>query len=175
LKDVFEKRLNPPTVLPESFDASQHKMNRLLAGFIPESTVDSTPEKFFSSEWNEKDMEWLKAHIRDALNSASGEDAILYDEIMNIPNDDLLLLCNECIRQRDGPIICCLLKLLTLLIHKRISDWASARGLIPDYQNGFREGYRTNHNPFILRCVKEWARAKRLTIFVAAVDASNAW
>jgi hypothetical protein len=69
----------------------------------------------------------------------------------------------------------CILKVLTLLIHKRITDWATARGLIPDYQNGFREGYRTNNNPFILRCVKEWARANGLTLFVAAVDATNAF
>jgi hypothetical protein len=69
----------------------------------------------------------------------------------------------------------CVLKVITLLIHKRITDWADARGLIPDYQNGFREGYRTNNNPFILRCVKEWACAKGLTIYVAAIDATNAF
>jgi hypothetical protein len=49
----------------------------------------------------------------------------------------------------------CILKALTLLIHRRITEWANARGLIPNYQNGFREGYRTNNNPFILRCIKE--------------------
>jgi hypothetical protein len=65
LKDVFEKRLNPPVVLPESFDSSQHKMNRMLAESIPESTVDSTSERFFSAEWTEEDMEWLKDHIRN--------------------------------------------------------------------------------------------------------------
>jgi hypothetical protein len=122
---------------------------------------------------------------------------------MDIPNSDLVFLCDEYTRKRDGPSIwfktviigflkkgkngadldsyriialeCCLLKVLTLLIHKRITDWANARGLIPDYQNGFREGYRTNNNPFILRCVKEWARARGLAIFVAAVDATNAF
>jgi hypothetical protein len=33
LHDVFEKRLNIPETLPESFDAPQHKINRRLAGF----------------------------------------------------------------------------------------------------------------------------------------------
>jgi hypothetical protein len=89
----------------------------------------------------------------------------------------------QCTRKRDGPSIwfkliiigflkkgknntnpdsyriialeSCLLKVLTLLIHKHITDWANAYGIIPDYQNGFREGYRTNNNPFILRCIKE--------------------
>lgn len=67
----------------------------------------------------------------------------------------------------------CILKLLTLLIHQRIAERASVRGLIPDHQSGFREKYRTHNNPFILRCVKEWARAKELTVYVAAVDATS--
>ncbi|KAJ6582158.1 hypothetical protein B0H19DRAFT_870440, partial [Mycena capillaripes] len=88
------------------------------------------------------------------LHSASGEDAILYAEIFGIPNDVLAYLCNDCVRRQDGLSVCSreLLKVLTLLIHKRITDWAVSRGLIPDYQNGFRVGYRTNKNPFILRC-----------------------
>ncbi|KAJ6461555.1 hypothetical protein C8R47DRAFT_993465, partial [Mycena vitilis] len=172
LKEVFEKRLNPPTTLPQSFDAHRHRTNRMLANSIPASTVDPTAEEFFSAQFTEQDMEWLKDHIRSTLDSASGEDAVLYADIMGIPNEDLLFLCNECTRKGDGP---CLLKVLTLLIHKRITDWANAYGLIPDYQNGFREGYRTNNNPFILRCVKEWARARGLTVYVAAVDATNAF
>lgn len=69
----------------------------------------------------------------------------------------------------------CLLKILALLIHKCVTDWANAYGLIPDYQNGFREGYHTNNNPFILCCVKEWARARGITVYVAAVDATDAF
>jgi hypothetical protein len=84
----------------------------------------------------------------------------------------------QCTRKRDGPSIwfksiiigflkkgkndtnpdyriialeSCLLKVLTLLIHKHITDWANAYGIIPDYQNG----YHTNNNPFILRYIKE--------------------
>ncbi|KAJ7737793.1 hypothetical protein DFH07DRAFT_752880, partial [Mycena maculata] len=176
LRNVFEKRLNPPEHLPESFDATEHKFNRLLAILIPETTIDSSNEGFFSAEWTEEDTAEVKDHIRKhGLASATGEDAILYGEILEIPNDALAYLCNDCIRRRDGPSICCVLKLLTLLIHKRITKWAIARGLIPDYQNGFREGYRTNNNPFILRCVKEWARANGFTVYVAAVDATNAF
>jgi ribonuclease HI/exonuclease III len=204
LKEVFEARLNPPKIMPESFDTVQHKMNNLLANAIPDATEDSSPEGFFSSKWTEDDSAWLKDHIwKHSLVSASGEDAVLYAEIMDIPNDVLILLCNECIKTRDGPSVwfrtaiigllkkgklasmpdsyriialeSCILKALTLLIHKRITDWANSRGHIPDYQNGFREGYRTNNNPFILRCVKEWARAHGFSIYVAAVDATNAF
>ncbi|KAJ7737998.1 hypothetical protein B0H16DRAFT_1221905, partial [Mycena metata] len=64
LKDVFERRLNPPSTLPSSFDASQHRINRLLATAIPETTTDNTEEQFFSAKWTEPDMEWLKDHVR---------------------------------------------------------------------------------------------------------------
>jgi hypothetical protein len=82
-----------------------HKINRLLAAAVPDTTTDPTPEKFFSAEWTTANMEWLKDHIRKGLGSASGEDTILYTEIMEIPNDDLLFLCNACTRNQDGPTI----------------------------------------------------------------------
>ncbi|KAJ6496160.1 hypothetical protein C8R45DRAFT_823367, partial [Mycena sanguinolenta] len=79
LRIVFEKRLNPPEVLPDSFDATQHKLNRLLASFIPENTTDTSNEEFFSREFTEDDMAYVKDHIRKrGLHSASGEDSIVY-------------------------------------------------------------------------------------------------
>jgi hypothetical protein len=56
---------------------------------------------------------------------------------------------------------------LQMLIHRRITQWAAARGLIPDWQNGFREKYRTNNNPFVLRLrlqpfvFRVWIRAQQ--------------
>jgi hypothetical protein len=106
LRSVFEKRLNSPTTLPESFDAPQHKMNRILAGMIPENTSDSSEERFFSAEWTEDSIAHVKEQIRkNGLHSASGDDAILYGEILEIPNDVLAYLCNECVRRRDGPSV----------------------------------------------------------------------
>ncbi|KAJ7704821.1 hypothetical protein B0H17DRAFT_889187, partial [Mycena rosella] len=68
------------------------------------------------------------------------------------------------------------LKALTMLIHWRmIYDWAGARGLIPDWQNGFRPGYRTNNNPLILQCLRDWAKAHGHDLYIAAVDTSNAF
>ncbi|KAJ7473414.1 hypothetical protein FB451DRAFT_1249205 [Mycena latifolia] len=75
LKDVFEKRLNSPEVLPEQFDSAQHKINKILASLLPEKTVDETPEGFFTHKWTEDDMGRLKDHLRKhSLDSSAGDD-----------------------------------------------------------------------------------------------------
>jgi hypothetical protein len=86
------------------------------------------------------------------------------------------------LKPRDNPnsyrliaLESCFLKGLTILVHWRIFDWEDTRGLIPPYQNGFRPGYRTNNNRFILRCLNVWARAQGHTIHVACVDFTNAF
>lgn len=146
----------------------------------------------------------LKDHLRKhSVDSSTGEDETSYADLLEIPIDDLSALYNECTARGDAPSIwfmtaligilkrlkphddpdsyrlialeSCFLKGLTILIHWRIFDWAEARGLIPPYQNGFRPGYRTNNNPFILRCLKEWARANGFTLYVACVDFTNAF
>ena len=68
-----------------------------------------------------------------------------------------------------------LLKMLTLLIDRRIREWADAMDLIPDTQNGFREGARTNNNAFVLRAAIEKARSEGKTLYVAFVDLTNAF
>jgi hypothetical protein len=42
LRDVFEKRLNPPAVMPTAFDDIRHKVNQILAAMIPDTTQDTT-------------------------------------------------------------------------------------------------------------------------------------
>jgi hypothetical protein len=81
-------------------------MNNLLAEMIPDSTENTVPEGFLSAPWTEANIPSIKDHIRiHSLDSGSGEDAILYAEILEIPNDDLLFLCNECVRKQEGPSI----------------------------------------------------------------------
>ncbi|KAF8192395.1 hypothetical protein K438DRAFT_1970195 [Mycena galopus ATCC 62051] len=75
LKDISERRLNVPETLPQSFGASQHAINRILASSIPATTTDTTREQLFSREWTEADIESLKEHIREGMGTATGEDA----------------------------------------------------------------------------------------------------
>jgi tRNA A37 threonylcarbamoyladenosine synthetase subunit TsaC/SUA5/YrdC len=48
LREVFEKRWNPPAVMPTAFDEIRHKINQTLALIIPETTQDTSPEHFFA-------------------------------------------------------------------------------------------------------------------------------
>lgn len=106
LREVFEERLNPALVLPAAFDDIQHKINQTLGSMIPENTDDPTPERFFSEEWTEDDAAWVKNHLLDhSLDSASGEDATTYGDIMEIPNEEIIKLCNEYIRRGSSPSI----------------------------------------------------------------------
>ena len=48
---------------------------------------------------------------------------------------------------------CCMLKMLTLIIGRRIREDATDIGAIPTTQNGFQDGLRTNDNVFVLLCL----------------------
>ncbi|KAF8205685.1 hypothetical protein K438DRAFT_1446689, partial [Mycena galopus ATCC 62051] len=160
--------LNPSAILPPQFDSAQHKINKVLATLLPEKTEDTTPEAFFTRPWTEDDIGRLKDHIRKhSLESATGDDKALYMDLLQIPNEDLAYLGNQ-YSYRLIALESCFLKGDIVFSYL----W-SPLGLIPPWQNGFRAGYRTNNNPFILRCTKEWARAHGHTLYVAAVDVSN--
>ncbi|KAK0183918.1 hypothetical protein F5146DRAFT_939180, partial [Armillaria mellea] len=174
LKGVFEQRINPPECLPPEFDEIQHRLNSMRTALIPDRTEDHSAGKYFSLPWNGEEVAELKEHIRtrSLMDSASSDDGVLYSQIMDIENDDLADLFNH---YRLLGIESCFFRFFLLGIHMRTTKWAEENNLIPDYQNGFRSGYRTNNNPLILRCAIESARAQRRPLYVAVVDATNAF
>lgn len=96
LQPVFERRLNPPEILPETFDPVQHRLNTILASMIPDETEDTTPELLFSRPWTADDAAEVKSHLQQqSLSNATGDDNLLYTEIMPIPNEDIAHLANE--------------------------------------------------------------------------------
>ncbi|PBK81728.1 hypothetical protein ARMGADRAFT_857919, partial [Armillaria gallica] len=170
--------LNPPDSLPPEFDAIQHKLNSMRAALIPDRTEDLSTGKYFSSPWKGEEVAELKEHIRkrSLMDSASSDDGVLYSQIMNIENDDLAELFNQYPESyRLLGVESCFFRFFSLGIHMRTTKWAEENNLIPDYQNGFRSGYRTNNNPLILRCAIESAKAQRKPLYVAVVDATNAF
>lgn len=69
----------------------------------------------------------------------------------------------------------CFLKMLTWLLAERVGGWAAETGTISDWQNGFRRGYHTNNNAFILRTAIEKSREDGATLYVAFLDLANAF
>lgn len=69
----------------------------------------------------------------------------------------------------------CLLKGLTWLIDRRIRRWAEERKLLPWCQNGFRPGFRTNNNSFVLLSAIHTAKALNRPLIVILVDLKNAF
>ncbi|KAF7374664.1 RNA-directed DNA polymerase from mobile element jockey [Mycena sanguinolenta] len=204
LRAAFKVRLNPPAVMPSHFDVELKRLRDLMSAAIPPSTIDHTPELFFTRAFVLADMELLKRKLRErSTKSAHGIDHCSYKKIQSIPNEVLLKLLNYCIEYRTGAqdwfttilvgilkmgksdddpesyrlvgLECCLLKCLTLLIDMRIRAWAETYYILPDSQNGFREKYRTNNNSFILRCAIDRARAEGKLLYVAFVDLKNAF
>ncbi|KAF5335681.1 hypothetical protein D9611_009573 [Ephemerocybe angulata] len=124
-----------------------------------------------------------------------------HKEIFAMDNDCLLEVCNQCLETGEIPTswlrtqligLCkkgkprndprsyrtiglesCMLKIMTMLINERLVEWAEGDNLIPPSQNGFRAGYRTNNNMFMLRCAVDKARALGRPLYVAFVDMTN--
>ncbi|KAJ6622311.1 hypothetical protein B0H10DRAFT_1788337 [Mycena sp. CBHHK59/15] len=171
IKEVFEKRLKPPETLPSQFDAAQNKINKILADLLPETTEDTTPEGFFSRTWTEEDtysMGRLKDYLRKhSLNSSPGEDQTIYAELLEIPNENLIRLLTKHITLGESCYI-------IIGLHKLNGNKNSFYRL-KTFTNGKGWSLRINNNPFILRCLKDWATACSCTLYVATVDATNAF
>ena len=63
----------------------------------------------------------------------------------------------------------CLLKTMNMVIEMRIRAWVEFVNVLPDSQNGFREGYRTNNNTFVLWYCIDNARAQGKALYVAFI------
>jgi hypothetical protein len=57
---------------------------------------------------------------------------------------------------------CCILKMLTLIIDRRIREGAEDVGAIPKSQNGFQAHLRTNDSAFVLLCLIDKAQGPRI-------------
>ncbi|KAF8212175.1 hypothetical protein K438DRAFT_1441241, partial [Mycena galopus ATCC 62051] len=165
--------LNPPDVLPDNFDADLHDIVQSLNATIPRITTDRTSQMFFTRRITVTDIQDIKKKLRNkSLRSSVGIDDVSYAKILTIPNDALVSLFHACL---DVGLECCLLKVLTLLLDGRLREWAASNNIIPDSQNGFLPGHRTDDNSFILLCAIHRARAEDKTLYVFFGDMTNAF
>ncbi|KAJ7253308.1 hypothetical protein B0H12DRAFT_1017572, partial [Mycena haematopus] len=188
LTDEFKKRMNEPEVTPPTFNKEQLRTSAELFKDMPRVNDDVSPRKSFSRRLTLADIEWGKRHIMTHLSTASGIDDFSYGDIMEIPNENLRALLQAIIDKKIFPskwlaalsyrlvvLECCLLKFLTLLIDRRVKEYASEAKLIPETQNGFMATYRTNNNPFLLCVMSDRAAAEGKVMYVAVVDLKNAF
>jgi exonuclease III len=156
----------------------------------------------FSLNDMEESKEHLHTHDGG---KALGLDQVSYRQIIEMDNDELRNLANTCVfgEKQDSPSIwlltaiigilkagknpydpkswrtigleSCFFKWMTLLLLLRVTKWADRKKIIPESQNAFRAGYRTSNNVFILRCMIERAKAEGKTLYVVAVDLTNAF
>lgn len=203
LFDVFEARLQQPREPPPQFDIPLRCHAETLLNSLPQSFADESVDGIFTSEITAENVAAAKVKVMSHLQTQRGVDKFSYGEILSIPNEKLAAFFTTCIRERripsmwkltllvavpkakgpfDNPenyrmiaLECCLLKLLTLIIDSRIRTFAEREGLIPNSQNGFRPGYRTENNAFILRIAAEKAHRLQRPLFVTFVDLSNAF
>jgi hypothetical protein len=196
--------LNPPAVPPPSFDENLLRAHERIDAAAAKVSTDNTPDGRFSRKFRAEEVAFIKAHIaKHGIDGAVGEDDTSYRDIEQIDNDDLASLFNACIDECDTPaawkrtiltailkknkpaedptsyrtiaLESCFLKVLSMLVHHRVWTWAEDNKLLPDSQNGFREGLNTNNNAFILKCATDRAKKEKRTLHVAYMDISNAF
>ncbi len=99
LYEVFKKWLNPPEELPVDFDKFCLGWDRMSAKDIPQVTTDRTTGRYFSTDVGDDNVVRVKTHTRKTgAESSHGANGVDYDLILEIPNEDLVKLCNECLK-----------------------------------------------------------------------------
>ncbi|KAA1475425.1 hypothetical protein DENSPDRAFT_753783, partial [Dentipellis sp. KUC8613] len=176
--------MNPAPVLPEQWDSRSFHRAIGQLHCIPACTDRMHLPSCLSAEFVASDVAAAKVHLHDRhqRTTACGIDKVSYADLMEIPNNSLATLANKCLTSpilpRDYCLIgleSCLLKFVTLLIEARLRTWADESCLLPDSQNGFRPGFRTNNNVFILRCALDAAHATGMSVYATFVDLTNAF
>jgi len=204
LTAFFSERMNPPSDAKDKFDAVEMDRLRTWLASLPPVTKASSSFPSLQQYLSIADVERGKAHLLTSHHGkGTGWDGVAYSTIMEMDNGKLLRLLNECLRSRSVPnawratlvsgvpkkgkdrrkpegyrpiaLESCILRFLTLLIHLRFTDAMEKENILPPSQNGFREGFRTNNNCFVLRTMIDKAFATRNSLYVAFIDISNAF
>jgi ribonuclease HI len=106
LTSIFQRRMNPPPTMPASFNSFCFLTNTLQLAHLPSVTVDMSPDGVFSREWQVDEIEWPKAHVKEhTLSSARGIDGVDYSTILEIENEELCSLFNDCMAHCDAPSV----------------------------------------------------------------------
>ncbi|KAJ7037004.1 hypothetical protein C8F04DRAFT_953356, partial [Mycena alexandri] len=173
----FKARLNYPAVVPPTFNAEQLAFNKRMAEELRPGLVDSSPRQSYTRDITIEEIEAMKRHIiSHGLDTSVGCDDFSYEDCIAIPNDKLLEFFHPYpSRYRLIALECCMLKMLTLIIDRRIREGTQDIGVVPNTQNGFQDNLRTNDNIFVLLGMIDAADALKLPLYVAYLHLKNAF
>ncbi|KAJ6549955.1 hypothetical protein B0H19DRAFT_889939, partial [Mycena capillaripes] len=136
---------------------------------------DTSPRQSYTRDITLEDIEWMKRHITEhGLDTAVGVDSFSYKDCLEIPNEKLLEFFLYC-GYRLIALECCMLKMLTLIIDRRLRGGVEDIGAIPKSQNGFQEHLRTNDSAFVLLTLIDKAEELDKPLYVAYLDLRNAF
>ncbi|KAJ3851813.1 hypothetical protein EV368DRAFT_42337 [Lentinula lateritia] len=155
--------MNPPDPLLSSFDPAR-------ANTIPSPSPPAS-HSAFNEPLSLDDIASIKSYLKCTSHSNSASvDLATYNLLIDIDNNHLLPLFQHAIEHQDIP---CVLKFASLLVHHKLCRALQQSDTILPSQNGFREGFYTNNNAFILRTIIDKAHSWKETIYAAFVNISN--
>nr|GAT50953.1 predicted protein [Mycena chlorophos] len=199
----YQRRMNPPADFAAlGFDKQRWEAVTRAAAAIPTPSRPSIyPE--LNEQVAVEDMERVKERWNDKEGAAPGIDHATYAKVVPIDNADLAEFLNDCMDRCEAPsaftqailssvpkpgkdpqkpegyrgiaLQSTVYKAWSGVFTEKITSVAEKAGIIPPNQNGFRAGFRTNNNVFILRTMIDKAEASHEPLFVAFVDISNAF
>ena len=68
----------------------------------------------------------------------------------------------------------CMGKLFTLILNNRLTDYCEQLGIINGAQAGFRKGFSTSGNIFIIHCLINTLFSRKCKLFCAFIDFKGA-
>ncbi|KAJ7070409.1 hypothetical protein B0H15DRAFT_756313, partial [Mycena belliarum] len=102
---------------PPSFNQEQLAFQARMASDLTEDQIDTTPRQSCTRDITLKDVEWMKRHIKKhGIDASAGVDDFSHEDCLAIPNEKLL----EFFLYRLIALECCMLKMLTLIIDRRL-------------------------------------------------------
>ncbi|KAJ7849285.1 hypothetical protein B0H13DRAFT_2361305 [Mycena leptocephala] len=132
----FEDRLKYHAVQPATFNSDQLAFNARMAIEIATEPPYTSPQH--------------------GLDTAIGVGGFSYQDCLDIPNGKLLEFLLYCDKDPTDPkgyrliaFECCMLKILTFIIDRRICEGAEDIRAIPKSQNGIHVHLRTNDSAFV--------------------------
>jgi hypothetical protein len=108
LAEVCVARMTAPQPMPPSFCTTSLASAERSYASLPSSSLDRTPERFFSEPWSQEEITSLMLRIAEKpYNSSTGFDGkeMGYSLVLRIPSEQLGRLFNECVALRATPQI----------------------------------------------------------------------